>query len=186
IGTYVKAQAESHGEVGDKVNDSVRINATELRAKVIGEGANLAITQRGRTEYALHGGRCNTDAIDNSAGVDCSDHEVNLKILLAPLSTTGALSRENRDKLLRELEPDVGAACVLDNYQQSALLSMESLRTRRQGEVFFDLLSYLDKHGMNRAAEHMPNDEELRAWIATGKGLPPHLPAVRRAPTKLH
>ena len=185
IGTYVKASTESHGEVGDKVNDNVRINASDLRAKVIGEGANLAITQRARTEYALHGGRCNTDAIDNSAGVDCSDHEVNLKILLAPLSTTGQLSRDNRDKLLRELEPDVGAACVLDNYQQSALLSMESLRSRRQGEMFFDLLSYLDKHGMTRLAEHVPGDEELRTWIATGKGLPRNLLAVLVANTKL-
>ncbi|MBL0212640.1 MAG: NAD-glutamate dehydrogenase [Myxococcales bacterium] len=184
IGTYVKASTETHGEVGDKVNDNVRINAIDLKAKVIGEGANLAITQRGRTEYGLHGGRHNTDAIDNSAGVDCSDHEVNLKILLSPLMTSGALTREARDTFLRLLEPDVGAACVLDNYLQSALLSMEAMRSKKAGEVFLDVLSYLDKHGLSRTAEHIPADEELRGWISTGKGLPRNLIAVLVAHTK--
>jgi len=185
IGTYVKASTESHGEVGDKVNDPVRISASELRAKVIGEGANLAITQRGRTEYALHGGRCNTDAIDNSAGVDCSDHEVNLKILFAPLMATGATTRVARDALLRQLEPEVAKAVVEDNYLQSALLSMEALRSVTRGEPFLDLVSYLDKHNLNRAAEHVPADEELRGWLATGKGLPRNLLAVLVAHTKL-
>jgi glutamate dehydrogenase len=185
IGTYVKASSEAHGEVGDKVNDQVRINATELRAKVIGEGANLAITQRGRTEYLMAGGRGNTDAIDNSAGVDCSDHEVNLKILLSPLMTTGKLTREARDSFLRELEPDVGAACVQDNYLQSALLSMESIRAKKSYESFFDLLSYLDKHGLSRVAERIPADEELRTWLVAGKGLPRNLLAVLVAHTKM-
>ncbi|MBA3463335.1 MAG: NAD-glutamate dehydrogenase [Deltaproteobacteria bacterium] len=184
IGTYVKASIETHGEVGDKVNDNVRINATDLKAKVIGEGANLAITQRARTEYGLHGGRHNTDAIDNSAGVDCSDHEVNLKILLSPLMTSGSLPREARDTFLRELEPDVGAACVLDNYLQSALLSMESMRTKKSGEVFLDVLSYLEKHGLSRIAEHIPSDDELKSWVRTGKGLPRNLLAVLVAHTK--
>ncbi|HLL20973.1 MAG TPA: NAD-glutamate dehydrogenase domain-containing protein, partial [Kofleriaceae bacterium] len=184
IGTYVKASTEAHGEVGDKVNDPVRISATELRAKVIGEGANLAITQRARTEYLMAGGRCNTDAIDNSAGVDCSDHEVNLKILLSPLMTTGKLTREARDTLLRELEPDVGAACVQDNYLQSALLSMESIRSRKHYESFFDLLTYLDKHGMSRTAERIPPDEELRQWLVAGKGLSRNLLAVLVAHAK--
>ncbi|HVV81635.1 MAG TPA: NAD-glutamate dehydrogenase domain-containing protein [Kofleriaceae bacterium] len=185
IGTYVKATAESHGEVGDKVNDNVRISASELRAKVLGEGANLAITQRARTEYCQHGGRCNTDAIDNSAGVDCSDHEVNLKILFAPMMATGATTREARDKLLRELEPDVATAVVQDNYLQSALLSMESIRTLKHGAPFLDLVSYLDKRLLNRAAEFMPADDELRSWLATGKGLPRNLLAVLVAHTKL-
>jgi glutamate dehydrogenase len=184
IGTYVKATSESHGEVGDKVNDNVRINASELRAKVIGEGANLAITQRGRTEYAQHGGRHNTDAIDNSAGVDCSDHEVNLKILLAPLMASGKLRRDERDKLLRELEPDVAAACVQDNYLQSALLSMEAARSKKHGDSFLDVLSYLDKHGLSRTAEHIPPDEELRGWLKSGKGLPRNILAVLVAHTK--
>jgi glutamate dehydrogenase len=185
IGTYVKASTETHGEVGDKVNDSVRINANELRAKVIGEGANLAITQRARTEYLMAGGRGNTDAIDNSAGVDCSDHEVNLKILLSPLMTTGAMTREARDTFLRELEPDVGAACQLDNYLQSALLSMEASRSKKHGSQFVDLLSYLDKHGLDRIAERIPLDEELQQWLAAGKGLPRNLLAVLVAHTKM-
>jgi len=185
IGTYVKHSNESHGEVGDKVNDNVRINASELRTKVIGEGANLAITQRGRTEYCQHGGRCNTDAIDNSAGVDCSDHEVNLKILFAPLMATGATTRVTRDKLLRALEPDVGLAVVKDNYLQSALLSMEAIRTQAHGEPFLDLVQYLSKHHLNRGAEHVPADDELRGWLATGKGLPRNMLAVLVAHTKL-
>jgi glutamate dehydrogenase len=184
IGTYVKASDETHAEVGDKVNDHVRVSATELRAKVLGEGANLAITQRARTEYLLHGGRCNTDAIDNSAGVDCSDHEVNLKILFAPMMASGSISRAERDKFLRELEPDVAEACIRDNYLQSALLSMESIRSRKSGEAFLDLLSYLDKRGLSRAAEHIPPDDELREWLATGRGLPRNLLAVLVAHTK--
>ncbi|MGN6107326.1 MAG: NAD-glutamate dehydrogenase domain-containing protein [Kofleriaceae bacterium] len=184
IGTYVKASTESHGEVGDKVNDNVRVNANELRAKVIGEGANLGVTQRARTEYGMAGGRHNTDAIDNSAGVDCSDHEVNLKILFAPLMASGQLTREARNAFLRELEPDVGAACVRDNYLQSALLSMEAARSKKHGEVFLDVLSYLDKHGLSRTAEHIPADQELRGWLTTGKGLPRNLLAVLVAHTK--
>ncbi|MBK9035357.1 MAG: NAD-glutamate dehydrogenase [Myxococcales bacterium] len=185
IGTYVKATNESHGEVGDKVNDNVRINASDLRAKVIGEGANLAITQRARTEYAQHGGRCNTDAIDNSAGVDCSDHEVNLKILFAPLMASGATTRAARDQLLRSLEPEVGRMCVQDNYLQAAVLSMAQMRTLKHGAPFLELVSYLDKHNLNRAAEHVPSDEELRSWLSTGKGLPRNLLAVLVAHTKL-
>jgi glutamate dehydrogenase len=133
----------------------------------------------------IGGGRCNTDAIDNSAGVDCSDHEVNLKILLSPLMASGKLTRTNRDTLLRELEPDVGAACVQDNYLQSALLSMESIRSRRQYDAFFDVLSYLDKKGMSRVAERIPADEELRTWLIAGKGLPRNLLAVLVAHTKM-
>ncbi len=185
IGTYVKASTESNGEVGDKVNDSVRVNASDLRTKVIGEGANLAITQRGRTEYLMAGGRGNTDAIDNSAGVDCSDHEVNLKILLAPQMTTGAISREARDAQLRELEADVGAACQHDNYLQSALLSMEWMRSKRHHDWFLDLLAYLDSRGLDRNAERIPPDKELRPWMTAGKGLPRNLLAVVVAHTKM-
>ncbi len=184
IGTYVKASIETHTEVGDKVNDNVRISASELRARVIGEGANLAVTQRARTEYLLLGGRSNTDAIDNSAGVDCSDHEVNLKILFAPLMASGAIPREARDAFLREIESDVGLACVQDNYLQSALLSMEQVRTKKSGERFLDVLGYLDKNGLSRAAEHIPSDEELRSWLSTGRGLTRNLLAVLVAHTK--
>lgn len=184
IGTYVKSSVETHTEVGDKVNDNVRIDANELRGRVLGEGANLAVTQRARTEYLLFGGRCNTDAIDNSAGVDCSDHEVNLKILFAPMMASGSLSRASRDAFLRNLEPDVGAACVQDNYLQSAVLSMEVLRSKKSGVRFFDVLAYLDKNGLSRTAEHLPTDDELRGGLATGRGLPRNLLAVLLAHTK--
>ena len=100
IGTYVKASAESHLDVGDKANDGVRVNGADVRAKVIGEGGNLGLTQRGRVEYALAGGRLCTDFIDNSAGVDCSDHEVNIKILLGTAAADGELTRPQRDALL--------------------------------------------------------------------------------------
>ena len=102
IGTYVKSHDESNAEVGDRANDALRINARELRCKVVGEGANLGITQRGRIEFALAGGRINTDAIDNSAGVDCSDHEVNIKILLGDVEASGDMTRKQRDRLLAE------------------------------------------------------------------------------------
>jgi len=185
IGTYVKASTESHGEVGDKVNDHVRVNGNELRAKVLGEGANLAVTQRARTEYSLLGGRCNTDAIDNSAGVDCSDHEVNLKILFSPMMASGEMTREERNTLLREMEADVAAACTRNNYLQSALLSMAHIRSKKHGELFLDVLSYLDKVGLDRIAERIPPDEELRAWLAAGKGLPRNILAVLLAHTKM-
>ena len=185
IGTYVKASDETHAECGDRANDAVRVDGRELRCKVVAEGGNLGCTQRGRIEFALAGGLVNTDAIDNSAGVDCSDHEVNLKILFAPMMATGATTRAARDQLLRQLEPEVAKAVVEDNYLQSALLSMEALRSVTRGEPFLDLVSYLDKHNLNRAAEHVPADEELRGWLATGKGLPRNLLAVLVAHTKL-
>src|SRR5207302_2217606 len=97
IGTYVKSARQSHADVGDRANDAIRVNGAELRCKVVGEGGNLGFTQLGRVEYALKGGRINTDAIDNSAGVDCSDHEVNIKILLGAAAQKGDLSREKRD-----------------------------------------------------------------------------------------
>src|SRR5690606_6897431 len=114
IGTYVKASDETHADVGDKANDAVRVDASELRVKVVGEGGNLGLTQRGRIEFARRGGKINTDAIDNSAGVDCSDHEVNIKILLDRLVAAGELDREARNKLLLEMTDEV-AELVLDD-----------------------------------------------------------------------
>src|SRR5207248_4456716 len=109
IGTYVKASTETHAEVGDKANDAVRIDASELRAKVVGEGGNLGFTQRGRIEFALAGGRVNTDAIDNSAGVDCSDHEVNIKVLLDAVVADGEMTGLQRNRLLAEMTGEVAA-----------------------------------------------------------------------------
>src|SRR5207244_7109875 len=124
IGTYVKASTESHADVGDRANDAVRADGRELRAKVVGEGGNLGLTQRGRIEYAMHGGRINTDAIDNSGGVDCSDHEVNLKIALDAAVADGALDVDSRNALLVEMTDDVAAACLRDNYEQNHALAL--------------------------------------------------------------
>ena len=109
IGTYVKASDESHAEVGDRANDSIRVDGAQIRARVIGEGGNLGMTQRGRIEAALHGVILNTDAIDNSAGVDCSDHEVNIKILIDTVSTAGQMGAGERADVLHSLAGDVGA-----------------------------------------------------------------------------
>ncbi|HKY95842.1 MAG TPA: NAD-glutamate dehydrogenase, partial [Kiloniellales bacterium] len=124
IGTYVKASEESQGDVGDRANDAVRINGRDVRARVVGEGANLGVTQLGRVEFSLAGGRCNTDSIDNSAGVDCSDHEVNIKILLGEVERSGKLSRPQRDELLREMTDEVAALVLTDNYLQTQAISV--------------------------------------------------------------
>ena len=119
IGTYVKASSETNADAGDRANDALRINAKELNCKVIGEGANLGMTQRARIEYAQHGGRSNTDSIDNSAGVDCSDHEVNIKILLGDIEQAGDMTRKQRDKLLEKMTDEVGDLVLRDNYLQT-------------------------------------------------------------------
>jgi glutamate dehydrogenase len=180
IGTYVKAATESHGEVGDKVNDNVRINATDLRAKVLGEGANLAITQRGRTEYLLHGGRCNTDAIDNSAGVDCSDHEVNLKILLRAHGGWLVDARGARRAAARARARCRGRVPARQLPAERAALDGSRAQSQAR-QWFLDLLSYLDKHGLDRAAERIPPDEELRGWLAAGAAAAQPARGARRA-----
>ncbi len=119
VGTYVKASTQSQGDAGDRANDAVRIDATALRAKVVAEGGNLGVTQAGRIEYALAGGLINTDFIDNSAGVDTSDHEVNIKILLAESVSRGELSMEQRNRLLQEMTDEVGDLVLRDNYHQN-------------------------------------------------------------------
>src|SRR5207237_1267807 len=129
IGTYVKAQDERNAEVGDRANDALRINGRELRAKVVGEGGNLGLTQRGRVEYALAGGRLNTDFIDNSAGVNTSDVEVNIKILLNPLVQAGKLARGERNRLLARMTNEVAALVLRNNYLQSQAISTLELKT---------------------------------------------------------
>src|SRR5205807_10119406 len=123
IGTYVKASAETHLDVGDRANDAVRADATELRCKVVGEGGNLGLTQRGRIEYSLGGGLVNTDFIDNSAGVDTSDHEVNIKILLDRAVRAGDLDVTERNKLLHAMTGEVADLVLCDNYQQNVCLA---------------------------------------------------------------
>jgi len=172
IGTYVKASTESHRDVGDKANDRVRVDATEVRAKVIGEGGNLGVTQRGRIELALRGVRLNTDALDNSAGVDLSDHEVNLKIGLQPLQRAGTIDFDGRNRLLEEIKDQVCAAVTAHNWSQSRCLSLDEIRSRRGIEEFMWLLDGLEREGeLDRAGEALPTLEVLGARRDRGLGL---------------
>ncbi|MEJ1961385.1 MAG: NAD-glutamate dehydrogenase [Gammaproteobacteria bacterium] len=172
IGTYVKASDETHNEVGDRANDAVRINGGEIEAKVVGEGGNLGFSQRGRVEYALGGGRLNTDFIDNSAGVNTSDVEVNIKILLNPLMQAGKLTQKDRDKLLARMTNEVAALVLRNNYLQSqAISTMETQSTTRLAE-FQHLIRTLERTGeLNRALEFLPTDEELTERRKRGLGL---------------
>ena len=172
IGTYVKGDGETNADAGDRANDASRIDGDELRAKVVAEGANLALTQKGRIAYAAAGGRINTDFIDNSAGVDTSDHEVNIKILLKPLMDSGRLSFLARDKLLAEMTDEVARLVLRDNYQQTLALSRLEARavTSFDGDVRY--MRALEKQGLlNRAVENLPDDEQLAVRAAGGHGL---------------
>jgi glutamate dehydrogenase len=172
IGTYVKATDESHQEVGDRANDAVRVNGKELRCKVIGEGGNLGLSQRGRIEYALNGGRLNTDFIDNSGGVDCSDHEVNIKILLNSLPRQAALTTVKRDKLLVSMTDDVAALVLRDNYLQSQALSMLEARSVTDLLEHVHTIRSLELSGhLDRALEFLPSSEEIDERHKLGRGL---------------
>jgi len=164
IGTYVKASLEKHQDAGDRANDGLRIDATQLRVKVVGEGGNLGLTQRARIEYALAGGRINTDAIDNSAGVDCSDHEVNLKIFLHYLMEQNKVADEaERDQLLEQMTDEVSQAVLCNNYTQSLCLSLDQLRCRQDSGTFIDLMSRLSDVGLlDRSGEVLPGLKELQ------------------------
>ncbi|MEQ8207546.1 MAG: NAD-glutamate dehydrogenase, partial [Woeseia sp.] len=162
IGTYVKATSESHSDVGDRNNDSVRVNADQLRCRVIGEGGNLGMTQRARIEYSLNGGRVNTDFIDNSAGVDSSDREVNIKILLRAAEQEKGLTRAARNKLLVEMTDDVAAFVLRSNYLQTQAISMMEARARERLDESARLISNLEKTGLlDRELEFLPNEIEI-------------------------
>ena len=162
IGTYVKSSTERHAEVGDSANDSVRIDADDLRAKVAGEGGNLGFTQLARIEYARAGGRIDTDAIHNSAGVDTSDHEVNIKICLAPLLRSGAISRAQRGELLVQMKDDVARLVLRDNDSQSLAISLALRSAASDPELFGSLLDYLvESAGLDRAVEFLPTSRQL-------------------------
>ena len=163
IGTYVKASTQKHEEVGDRANDAVRIDATDLRAKVVGEGGNLGFTQLGRIEYALRGGRLNTDAIDNSGGVDSSDHEVNLKILLQVLHHDGKLtSQEAGYQLLEEMEETVCQDVLANNYTQTLSISLDEIRCRADVEPYLELMDRLGRAGLlDRRDEYLPSRKEV-------------------------
>jgi glutamate dehydrogenase len=172
IGTYVKSTSEEHDDVGDRANDAVRISGRELRASVVGEGGNLGFTQLGRIEYAQTGGRINTDAIDNSGGVDCSDHEVNLKILLAQLVEDGALSTEERNALLRDVAADVVEHVLYDNYLQVQILSQESAASPLRLEAYEDLMVELERAGLlERSLEYLPSAQTMAERAAAGHGM---------------
>ena len=167
IGTYIKAANERDVEVGDKANDRVRVNGAEVRARVVGEGGNLGITQRGRLEIAAHGGRINTDALDNSAGVDLSDHEVNLKLLCQHLCEIGRLSGKARDRLLARATGEVAALCLADNEGQSACVSLDELRSHDHPTPFLRLIEQRVAEGLLPAAEVVATPTELREQVAT-------------------
>ncbi len=172
IGTYVKASSESHGDVGDKANDGLRANGNELRCKVVGEGGNLGLTQRARIEFARNGGHINTDAIDNSAGVDTSDHEVNLKILLDRAVASGSIDRKERNELLAAATDDVAAHVLRDNYGQNVLLGMARKLSPALASVHWRFMQELEAHGeLDRALEFLPSDAELGLREAAGLGL---------------
>ncbi len=168
IGTYVKATTESHLDVGDKANDAVRVNGEQLRVRVVGEGGNLGLTQRGRVEYALAGGRVNTDAIDNSAGVDTSDHEVNLKIALNAVQ----LSPDERADLLASMTDDVAAQVLTDNYAQNATLAAEVTSARSLLDAHTRFMRSLERSGrLDRAVEALPDGRALSERRRDGQAL---------------
>ena len=172
IGTFIKAASQSNADAGDRANDAVRLNGRDVRAKVIGEGANLGLTQLGRVEYALKGGRLNTDAIDNSAGVDTSDHEVNLKILLSGPLRRGEITADARDKLLSAMEDDVAKHVLTDNYEQTLALSVAEARTLADLDSHGRFMRDLERRGkLDRSVEFLPGDEDLRERALSGRGL---------------
>jgi glutamate dehydrogenase len=172
IGTYVKAATESALDVGDKANDAVRVDGEQLRVRVVGEGGNLGLTQRGRIEYALAGGRVNTDAIDNSAGVDTSDHEVNIKIALNRVVDEGRLDANGRARLLADMTDEVAVDVLTDNYAQNAVLAGESASGRGLLDAHQRYLRSLERSGrLDRAVEFLPDDRALAERRRDGLGL---------------
>ncbi|MDX1454664.1 MAG: NAD-glutamate dehydrogenase [Gammaproteobacteria bacterium] len=176
IGTYVKARSETNADCGDRANDAVRVNGSELRCRVVGEGGNLGLTQLGRIEYALKGGRANTDFIDNAGGVDCSDHEVNIKILLNIAMTDAAskkkLSEKQRNKLLADMTDEVSELVLRDNYLQTQAISVAEAQAPTRITEHAWLMRILEREGrLNRQLEFLPNEEELADRRAATKGL---------------
>lgn len=172
IGTYVKSHGESHVDVGDKSNDAVRIDGRELRCKVVGEGGNLGLTQCGRIEFALGGGACNTDFIDNSAGVDCSDHEVNIKILLDEMIADGDLTQKQRNQLLRKMTDEVAQLVLDNNDKQTFALSVAQYQSVPRSREYCRFIHFLEASQLlDRQLEYLPSDEEIDERVADGQGL---------------
>ena len=172
IGTYIKAESESDAQVGDRANDTVRVNGSELRAKVVGEGGNLGVTSLGRVEFDLCGGRINTDAMDNSAGVDCSDHEVNIKILVDSLVSGGAVEPGNRSELLTSMTDEVGRLVLTDNTDQNDLMGTSRANAPSLLNVHErQILELEERRGLNRELEALPSAKEMRRREEIGLGL---------------
>ncbi len=187
IGTYVKASFESHAQVGDKGGDAFRVNGNELRCKVFGEGGNLGATQNGRIEFSQAGGLVYTDAIDNSAGVDCSDHEVNIKILVGAVQESGQLSLQARNDLLASMTEEVGLLVLQDNYYQTQQIELAAARPTYLLEGQQNLMRWLEKAGqLKRSIEFLPADDELARRKRDGKGLTRPENAVLMAYAKLN
>ena len=172
IGTYIKSGSEPHGEVGDRANDPIRIDAHEVGARIIGEGANLGLTQLGRTEFALKGGRVNTDAIDSSGGVDCSDHEVNIKILLDAEVQEGRLGQKRRNELLVKMTEEVAELVLKHNYLQSQAVTLVFAKGMNVLDNQLRLMRLLEKGGrLDRTVEYLPDDDTVAERDATKLGL---------------
>jgi len=172
IGTYVKESGESHVDVGDRANDAIRVNGDELNCKVIGEGANLGTTQRGRIEFSMNGGRLNTDSIDNSAGVDSSDHEVNIKILVDSVMAAGGLNTKSRNALLAKMTDEVGLLVLAHNYRQTQALTLiesQGVAALDNQQRFMRFLERADR--LDRGVEFLPDDETLGERALAKKGL---------------
>lgn len=171
IGTYVKAETESHEEIGNKTNDTLRVNGKELRCRVVAEGGNLGFTQLARIEYEFNGGKINTDALDNSAGVDCSDHEVNIKIALTQALRSGKLSLENRNSLLASMTDEVAQLVLYDNKIQNQSISISSNHKEKMFESYVRLLHDLEDAGvLDRKVEYLPSDDKIAERIKNGQG----------------
>ena len=172
IGTYVKAETETNAEVGDRANDGVRVNGGELRCRMVGEGGNLGFTQRGRVEFALGGGLIYTDAIDNSAGVDCSDHEVNIKILLDGVVAAGELTTKQRNELLASMTDEVAGLVLAHNKAQTLALVMARKQSLGMANVHARYIDTLETEGwLDRQLEFLPTDRQIAERQLAGTGL---------------
>ncbi|WP_435855222.1 NAD-glutamate dehydrogenase, partial [Streptomyces rimosus] len=186
IGTYVKSSAESHADVGDKSNDAIRVNGEDLRVKVVGEGGNLGLTQLGRIEFDRNGGKINTDAIDNSAGVDTSDHEVNIKILLNSVVTDGDLTVKQRNKLLADMTDEVGSLVLRNNYAQNTALALAQAQCASMLPAQARFIRRLERDGhLDRALEFLPSNQQIKERLNAGRGLTQPETAVLLAYTKI-
>lgn len=172
IGTYIKATSETAADVGDRANDNLRVNGNELNCKIIGEGGNLGVTQLGRIEYMQNGGRGNSDFIDNAGGVNCSDNEVNIKILLNQIVSNGDMTEKQRNKVLLSMTDEVGEIVLRENFLQAQTISMSEERSVKMVKELMRFIHWMEKEGkINRKLEFLPTDEELLERLARDQGL---------------